>query len=50
MSKVMNDCLPQWTNLSILEEQQHMTASWFFMSLFFYAEARHDDQGRKVLS
>lgn len=49
----MNDCLPQWTNLSILEEQQHTTVDSvrvFLMSLFFYAEARHDDQGRKVLS
>lgn len=35
MSKVMNDCLPQWTNLSILEEQQHMTASGCFDEFYF---------------
>lgn len=43
----MNDCLPQWTNLSIQEEQQHTTASGCFdeLHVFSYAEARHDDQG-----
>lgn len=31
----MNDCLPQWTNLSILEEQQHTTASGCFDEFYF---------------
>lgn len=35
MSKVMNDCLPQWTNLSIQEEQQHTTASGCFDEFYF---------------
>lgn len=40
MSKVMNDCLPQWTNLSILEEQQHITASGVFDEFYFFTLKR----------
>lgn len=31
----MTVCLPQWTNLSILEEQQHTTASGCFDEFYF---------------
>lgn len=49
MSKVMNDCLPQWTNLSILEEQQHTTASGSFDD-FYFLTLKRDMMIKEVLS
>lgn len=44
----MNACLPQWTNLSIQEEQQHMTASGFLMRSSYFLTLKRDMMIKEV--